>query len=178
MEVSEELVFTGCNFFRQRLTYSLLSGKPIIIREIRSMDDNPGIRDFEATLLSLLEKITNGTRIEIGPTGTDVSFTPGVLDGSKIELDCGNKRCLSYFLEPLILLAPFCKHPLDVRLCGITNAPGELSVDAIKSTWLPVFRRFILNDENLDLQASFSFFSIPLVSYVNLERIKCKFHSN
>lgn len=84
---SEELIFEGCNFFRQRLTFSVLSGRPITIQNIRKDDDAPGIKgtllihaglycynsifftDFEAKLLSLLERITNGTRVEINATG-------------------------------------------------------------------------------------------------------------
>lgn len=38
------LTFEGCNFFRQRLVLSTLSGKTVKIRKIRSTDDNPGLR--------------------------------------------------------------------------------------------------------------------------------------
>ncbi|VDM45238.1 unnamed protein product [Toxocara canis] len=144
METSEEVSFEGCNLMRQRLTYSVLSGRPVTIAQIRAMEDEPGIRGFETKLLSLFEKITNGTKIEIGETG--------MIQGGSVSLDCGNERCLSYFLEPLLMLAPFCKRPLSVRLTGVTNAPGELSVDAIRSTWLPVFKKFVLNNEQLDIK--------------------------
>ncbi|KHN78100.1 putative RNA 3'-terminal phosphate cyclase-like protein [Toxocara canis] len=152
METSEEVSFEGCNLMRQRLTYSVLSGRPVTIAQIRAMEDEPGIRGFETKLLSLFEKITNGTKIEIGETGTQIRFVPGMIQGGSVSLDCGNERCLSYFLEPLLMLAPFCKRPLSVRLTGVTNAPGELSVDAIRSTWLPVFKKFVLNNEQLDIK--------------------------
>ena len=38
------LTFEGCNYFRQYLVLSILSGKPIKIRKIRHKDDNPGLR--------------------------------------------------------------------------------------------------------------------------------------
>lgn len=41
------------------------------------------------------------------------------------------------------MLAPFSKYPLNLKLQGITNAPCELSVDAIRATWLPVFNKFV-----------------------------------
>nr|CDP92764.1 Bm7627, isoform b [Brugia malayi] len=139
----KELRFEGCNFFRQRLAYSLLSGHSVTISEIRRYDDEPGIKDFESKLLSMLEKITNGTRIKISQTGTEVTFSPGMITGGKLTFDCGNDRCISYYLEPLLMIAPFCKYPLNVKLEGITNAPCELSVDAIRATWLPVFNKFV-----------------------------------
>ncbi|CAD6198604.1 unnamed protein product [Caenorhabditis auriculariae] len=152
MAPKEEILFEGCNFFRLRLTYSILSGRPVRIVNIRKDDDAPGIRDFEAKLVSLLEKVTNGTKVEINRTGTQVIFRPGMITGGVLTMDCGVDRCLSYFLEPLVLLSPFCKHPLSVKLKGVTNAPGELSVDAIKSSWLCVYNKFVLNDEKLELK--------------------------
>lgn len=37
-------MYDGCNFFRQRLVLSALSGKRVKIRNIRSKDDDPGLR--------------------------------------------------------------------------------------------------------------------------------------
>ena len=85
-----------------------------------------------------------------------MKFEPGLLHGGEVELDCGTKRCISYFLEPLVILAPFCKSPLKANLKGVTNAPTELSVDAIRATWLPVFNKFVLNDEILGIKVTLS----------------------
>ncbi|CAB3405170.1 unnamed protein product [Caenorhabditis bovis] len=149
---SETLDFEGCNFFRIRLAYSILTGRPIRISNIRKDDDAPGIRDFEAKLIALMEKVTNGTKVEISRTGTQVIFRPGMITGGVVTMDCGTERCISYFLEPLILLSPFCKVPMTIKLKGITNAPNELSVDGIKAAWLSVYNKFVLNDEKLDVK--------------------------
>ena len=61
--------FNGCNFLRQRLVLSLLSAKPLRINKIRHKSDDPGIKDFESSLLRLVDKITNGSRIEVSDTG-------------------------------------------------------------------------------------------------------------
>lgn len=84
------LRYNGHLHLRTRLVLSILSGKPVRIDGIRSTDKDPGLRgtwqrlhmspkcsppfclllpDFEASLLRLLEKITNGTVIEISYTG-------------------------------------------------------------------------------------------------------------
>lgn len=77
-----------------------------------------------------------------------------MLHGGEVELDCGTTRCLSFFLEPLLFLAPFCKSPISAKLRGVTNAWNELSVDAMRATWLPVFNKFVINDENLGIKVS------------------------
>lgn len=61
--------FSGHQYLRHRLILSILSGRPLRIEKIRSDDKNPGLRDFEISLLRLVEKVTNGTVIEISVTG-------------------------------------------------------------------------------------------------------------
>lgn len=66
------LKFKGCQHFRQRLICSTLSGRAIRIDDIRAADpESPGLRDFEASFLRLLEKLTNGCVVEINETGDD-----------------------------------------------------------------------------------------------------------
>jgi RNA 3'-terminal phosphate cyclase-like protein len=63
------LRYKGSNSFRLRLLLSTLSGKSIRIDEIRTKDASPGLRDFEASFLRLMEKLTNGCVVEISETG-------------------------------------------------------------------------------------------------------------
>lgn len=63
------LKFRGSQHFRHRLVCATLSGKPIRIEGIRERDQNPGLRDYEACLLRLIEKVTDGCVIEINETG-------------------------------------------------------------------------------------------------------------
>ncbi|CAK5080549.1 unnamed protein product [Meloidogyne enterolobii] len=165
MQESEIIILEGSNFFRQYLVYSILSGRRISIRNVRPYDDSPGIKDFEYKLLSLIDLITNGSEIDINKTGrnvkgTQVDFSPGTLQGGSFEFQCGVERCISYFLEPLIFLAPFCKIAINGNLKGLTNVPDELSVDAINSTWLPVFSRFVPTDDDLYLKVFFNFWKL------------------
>jgi RNA 3'-terminal phosphate cyclase-like protein len=39
------------------------------VDDLRVDDPSPGLRDYEANLLRLLEKVTNGTLVEINETG-------------------------------------------------------------------------------------------------------------
>ena len=42
--MTKVLKYEGCNFFRQRLVLATLSSRPVQIREIRSNDDEPGLK--------------------------------------------------------------------------------------------------------------------------------------
>jgi RNA 3'-terminal phosphate cyclase-like protein len=70
---SGALRFVGASHFRQRIVCATLAGKSIIISDIRSTDKEPGLRDFEASFLRMIEKVTNGCEIVINETGEHFS---------------------------------------------------------------------------------------------------------
>lgn len=63
------LKLRGSASFRQRVVLATLAGRPLRLDEIRENDEAPGLRDYEASLLRLIESITDGCRIEINETG-------------------------------------------------------------------------------------------------------------
>ncbi|KAF8921170.1 18S rRNA biogenesis protein [Mucidula mucida] len=138
--------YSGHQYFRHRLALSILSGKPVKIDKIRSDDKNPGLRDFEISLLRLMEKITNGTVIEISITGTAILLKPGIISGGPVVHDCPLSRSIGYFLEAVILLAPFAKKPLQLTIRGITSDDNDLSADLIRIASLPHLQLFGISD--------------------------------
>jgi RNA 3'-terminal phosphate cyclase-like protein len=135
----------GAVQFRQRLAVSLLSHRTILIKNIRFESlDHPGLMEHEASFLRLLDKMTNGTRVEINATGTQLRFKPGVLIGGEIEHFCSGDRSIGWFLEGIIPLAPFGKQDLSLNLEGITDGCcfQDPSVDYIKASILPVMSAF------------------------------------
>jgi hypothetical protein len=122
---SDLLRFTGHAHLRQRVLLSILSGKSIRIDGIRSDDVSVGLREYEINLLRLVEKVTNGTTIEISVTGTSFLLHPGLLPGGSYTHTCHVGRSIGYYLEVLVPLGPFCKKPLDVNLYGITGEEGR-----------------------------------------------------
>ena len=52
--ISGTLEFSGHQNLRQIITLSILSGKMVIIKDIRSEEENPGLKDYEVDLLKLI----------------------------------------------------------------------------------------------------------------------------
>eukprot|EP00559_Dactyliosolen_fragilissimus_P002118 CAMPEP_0184872218 /NCGR_PEP_ID=MMETSP0580-20130426/41158_1 /TAXON_ID=1118495 /ORGANISM="Dactyliosolen fragilissimus" /LENGTH=537 /DNA_ID=CAMNT_0027374975 /DNA_START=10 /DNA_END=1623 /DNA_ORIENTATION=+ len=167
----------GAVQFRQRIAVSILSHKPLLIRNIRSESlIAPGLRTHEASFLRLIDKITNGSSIEINATGTQLRFRPGVLIGGSYHHDCPveqpenedeeededekergegssftlpRTRGIGWYIEGILPLAPFGKAPLQLTMTGITDGTCTLdpSPDYIRATLLPLLGRFgILHD--------------------------------
>lgn len=151
---SSLLEFEGCNFLRCRLVLATLSGRSIRITKIRDQDLNPGLREYEASFIRLMDQITNGSRIEVNQTGTRLTYQPGLLMGGKVEHDCNLERGIGYFLEPMIQLAPFCKHPMHLILRGVTNNQIDPSPDLLRLSALPILKRYLVVDEGLELKVT------------------------
>ena len=66
---SDIVRFSSHNHLRHRVVLAVLSGRSIRIDGIRTDDVQVGLRDYEISFLRLVEKITNGTTIEISVTG-------------------------------------------------------------------------------------------------------------
>ena len=124
---------------------SLLSGRQIIVKDIRSQDENPGLSDYEMSLLKLLEKVTNGSVVNINKTGTRLIFRPGMIDcneGLPIEHDCHLARNLTYYLEVVVPLAVFGKTILNLTLKGNTDDNLDQSIDCFKNAWQHLLKIF------------------------------------
>ena len=124
---------------------SLLSGRQIIVKDIRSQDENPGLSDYEMSLLKLLEKVTNGSVVNINKTGTRLIFRPGMIDcneGLPIEHDSHLARNLTYYLELVVPLAVFGKTILNLTLKGNTDDNLDQSIDCFKNAWQHLLKIF------------------------------------
>jgi RNA 3'-terminal phosphate cyclase-like protein len=136
----------GAAQFRQRLVVSILSNRPILIRNIRSDDlQHPGLKDYEANFLKLLDTLTNGTSIEINSTGTQLRFKPGVLlGGIDIVHECPDTRSIGWYIEGILPLSPFGKESLSITFTGITDGWCELdpSADYWNKSGIPLMSKF------------------------------------
>lgn len=60
--------------------------------------------------------------------GTVLFYQPGLLSGGPVEHECNAQRSIGYYLEALLMLAPFMKSPLKATLRGVTNDPCDPTV--------------------------------------------------
>lgn len=118
------LEFYGHECLRQVVTMSVLSGRQIIVKDIRSDDESPGLREHEVDLLRLVQKITNGTEVNINKAGTRLILKPGIIDsaeGLPIEHHCNLQRSIVYYLECVTVLGIFGKTTMNLTLTGNTD---------------------------------------------------------
>jgi RNA 3'-terminal phosphate cyclase-like protein len=177
--MSEIIKLKGSNYFRVKIAYSLLLNRPIEISEIRVNDINPGLTEYEISFLKLIEKITNGTNIELSKTGTQVRFYPGVITnnyGDEFEFECHVSRSIPYYLEGILPISMYGKESLNCILYGVTNDNDDMSVDSFKSTTCALVQKLVFGDTiSLDIKRRGVYplgggmvrFKCPIVMFLN-----------
>ena len=172
----------GAVQFRQRVVVSLLSHRPLLIRNIRSDDlQNPGLKDYEASFLRLVDQMTNGSKMEINSTGTQLRFQPGGLLGGDLTHDCPESRSIGWFLEGILPLAPFGKETLEVTFSGITDGLCEIdpSADYWKRSSGPIFRAFgVGTDEDEDHQPEIEILQRSAAPTTSVENASASMNNN
>ncbi|KAA8496800.1 putative RNA 3'-terminal phosphate cyclase-like protein [Porphyridium purpureum] len=139
---TSSLQFRGAAHLKHRLILATLSGKSIKVTDIRPDGLAPGLRDYEISLLRLLDALTTGMTLEINETGTAVRYVPGyVRGGDEIVHECATSRGIGYYAELVFMLAPFGKKTTRVVLKGVTNNPLDESVDVLEAVTVPLMRR-------------------------------------
>ncbi|ODV89436.1 hypothetical protein CANCADRAFT_148540 [Tortispora caseinolytica NRRL Y-17796] len=136
------LTFQGHEYLRQRMVLATLLGKPLKVEKIRSDLLEPGLKDYEISFIRLLDRITNGSVMDISYTGTTVIYRPGMLVGGTHNHTCPTSRGIGYFLEPMLYLAPFCKTAMKITFAGVTSNETDNSVDMIRTSLFPVMQKF------------------------------------
>jgi len=148
MHSGKPLTYKGSNFLRQRLCLATVSGRPLVITDIRPQDEEPGLRDYEASFIRLLDKICDGSDISINETGTSLRYRPGqIVGGDGLVHNCPLSRGLTYFLEGLLFLAPLAKKPVSIRLRGITNGGPDITCDTFRTATLPLLAKFGMSED-------------------------------
>ncbi|EGV64900.1 rRNA-processing endoribonuclease [Yamadazyma tenuis] len=144
--------FEGIRNFRFRLVLATLAGTPIKIAKIRSTELNPGLKDHEVSFLRLLEATTNGSQIEISYTGTTVIFRPGIITGGELTHNCPHGKPISYFLEPMLMLAPFSKKKFSIIFKGLTSlGSNDIEIDSLKWGMIPLMEKFGIREVSIHI---------------------------
>ncbi|XP_067839527.1 RNA 3'-terminal phosphate cyclase-like protein isoform X1 [Heptranchias perlo] len=151
------LRWEGSRSLRMRLVLSALSGRAVRITAIRSQELNPGLRDFEASFIRLMDKVTNGSRIEINETGNLLQNSLTLWMKMFHLSSLLTQSILSVNLVQLVALLGSVSSVLILRQRIVDSSRHQdlsslSKVDTLKVTALPLMKRFGVDGDGLELK--------------------------
>ena len=138
----------GGQILRSSISLSVLTKKPVRIKNIRANRPNPGMRAQHFTAVKILEKISNASTrgLEIG--SRELEFYPGDIEGGRFRFDIGTAGSITLALQTIIPLAFEISKPLSINLRGGTDVKWSPTWNYFKDVFL-----HILNKIGVDVRA-------------------------
>ena len=129
----------GASLLRQHIACSLLSNRPVRIHNIhadRSDARQQGLQDYEVNFLKFVVRCTQDSKLEVAPSKTLLTFTPGVILGGEFSHEVPTTRAVTYIAEAALLFLPFGKYKSVVTFTGATQHRLDLSLDTMRTVTL------------------------------------------
>ena len=127
----------GGQILRSALTLSTITQKPIQIENIRHNRNNPGLMPSHLSTIKLLGKICNAKIEGLSIGSTNIVFTPGQLQDSKLKENIGTAGSIPLLLQAIIPTVALSGKKLELSIVGGTDVP-----------WSPTtnYTKFVLNE--------------------------------
>jgi len=111
----------GGQILRSALTLSAITQKPIQIENIRHNRKVPGLRPSHLSTIKLLGKICNAKIDGLAVGSTSITFTPGVIQDTKLNENVGTAGSISLILQAIIPAVSLAGKKLELSISGGTD---------------------------------------------------------
>ncbi|MDF1519077.1 MAG: RNA 3'-terminal phosphate cyclase [Brevefilum sp.] len=131
----------GGQVLRSSLTLSALTGKPVIIRNIRASRSKPGLRPQHLAAVNAIAKITQAHVEGNELNSSIVQLAPNKVTASDYRFDIPTAGALSLVLQTIFLPLSIAKSKSHITLTGGTHVPWSPTWDYLQICWLPMMTR-------------------------------------
>ena len=122
----------GGQIIRTVVALSAITGKPCVIKNIRSGRPNPGLQAQHLEAVKAVAKLCNGnTDAKLG--ATDVTFEPDRIEGGHFNINIGTAGAISLIIQAVSLPAIHAESPVNLRIVGGTHVRWSPSMDYMQN---------------------------------------------
>lgn len=131
----------GGQIVRTSVALSVLTGKPVRIRNIRAKRDKPGLRRQHLTAVRAAAETCGGTIECSGLGATSLTFFPQAIRSGDYRFNIGSAGSTSLVLQTVLPGLMFSTEHSSLVLEGGTHNPGAPPFDFLAKVYLPLVRR-------------------------------------
>ena len=132
----------GGAMLRQSLGFSMLLQKPFVMKHIRANRPRPGLSMQHLTALNAAHQACSALVSGNSLGATEVSFTPGPLARTNLQLDIGTAGSISLLLQAFLLPAYFSGKNVRLTIKGGTDVAWSIPIDYLQKVVLPQLRKY------------------------------------
>lgn len=126
----------GGQIIRTAIALAAITGKEVVITNIRANRPNPGLSPQHIHAVKAVERISGGTTEGLTLRSSRLTFSPGALKGFDGELDIGTAGSITLLLQCLIPVALFADRETRVRITGGTDVKWSPPIDFYTNVFL------------------------------------------
>jgi RNA 3'-phosphate cyclase len=119
----------GGQILRTAAAFSVVTGVPVHLTNIRAGRDRPGLRPQHVSALRVLAAISGGSLKGADLGSPEVLFAPGRPREEKVRIDMGTAASITLALQAIIPAASLSGSALEVELVGGTDVPWSPTLD-------------------------------------------------
>ncbi|MEM0493374.1 MAG: RNA 3'-terminal phosphate cyclase [Candidatus Thermoplasmatota archaeon] len=126
----------GGQIIRTAVAFSVLTGEPIRVFNIRAKRPSPGLKAQHKTAIECLSKICNGECKGLDEGSSEIVFKPGRIQTGSYEFNTGTAGSITLIFQACILALHQTHDPITIRIKGGSDVPWSPSFDYFKKVFL------------------------------------------
>jgi len=132
----------GGQIVRTAVALSAVTGKPVHISKIRQGRPKPGLAPQHAHAILALADICRAKTSGIAPGSSEISFSPGEIQGGNYEISIGTAGSTTLLLQCLLPALLRANAPSTVSVQGGTDVQWSPTIDYFCNVFLPSLESF------------------------------------
>lgn len=130
----------GGQIVRTAVALSLVTGKKLVINNIRANRPDPGLKAQHLKAIETAAKISSGEAEGLKLGSRNMVFGPGEIQGGTYDIDIGTAGSIPLLLQCIMIAAVKTQNTLTLKITGGTDVAWSPPIDYLRYVTLPALR--------------------------------------